>query len=225
MKRAILVVPVFLLTIGITGWLAKANENPTPNSGAVETVLEWVDVTKSTVKWDRHKEVKNSNSSFMLGNSKVQMKIDNATYNTSGDLKLKQGSWVFYDGFSAQKTGSFIIDLTSAVGLQVNDNEKLEFTSPNYLDVAKYPTATLDIQTAVNFGTEKHKEIVGKLTIKNTTKPVEIKLKNAEKGFDYKNLEFSFTIDGKEWGLINPNVDQEVVKDELTFHCAFILKL
>ena len=90
-----------------------------------------------------------------------------------GTVKLKSGK-VDFDRSGNLTGGEFEIDLNSIVNIDVKDpsyNKKLvdHLKSPDFFDVAKYPTAKFKIKSAKLDPKAKTWTIIGDLTIKGKT--------------------------------------------------------
>lgn len=126
----------------------------------------------------------------------------------TGTFKIKVGSLNVKDG--ALTGGNFTIDINSLnnedLAGDAASKGKLEghLKSPDFFDVAKYPTATFEI-TAVEANTDSTKKdfthiIKGNLTLKDSTKNVAIP---ARVTIDAKTITASadFSIDRTLWGM------------------------
>lgn len=126
----------------------------------------------------------------------------------TGTFKIKEGALNVKDG--ALTGGTFIIDINSINNQDLaGDPEskgKLEghLKSPDFFDVAKYPTAKFEI-TGVDVNSDSTKKeithiIKGNLTLKDSTKNVAIP---ARVTIDAKTLTASaiFSIDRTLWGM------------------------
>ncbi len=92
----------------------------------------------------------------------------------NGTIDLSEGTLVAADG--ALVSGSFVIDMTSIVNenLSGNDASRLieHLMAEDFFDADSYPTATLDILSTEFLGNDQY-AVTGKLTIKDTTNPIE----------------------------------------------------
>lgn len=126
----------------------------------------------------------------------------------TGTFKIKDGSLNVKDG--ALTGGSFTIDVNSLNNIDLAEDPeskgKLEghLKSPDFFDVAKYPTAKFEI-TGVEVNTDSTKKdfthtIKGNLTLKDSTKNVAIP---ARVTIDAKTITASadFSIDRTLWGM------------------------
>lgn len=126
----------------------------------------------------------------------------------TGTFKIKDGTLNVKDG--ALKGGTFIIDINSLnnkdLAGDAESKGKLEghLKSPDFFDVAKYPTAKFEI-TGVEVNTDSTKKeithiIKGNLTLKDSTKNIAIP---ARVTIDAKSINASadFSIDRTLWGM------------------------
>lgn len=126
----------------------------------------------------------------------------------TGTFKITEGTFFVKDG--ALAGGTFAIDINSLnnedLAADAESKGKLEghLKSPDFFDVAKYPTAKFEI-TAVEPNTDSTKKgithiIKGNLTLKDSTKNVAIP---ARVTVDSKTLSASatFSIDRTVWGM------------------------
>ncbi|MFC4262727.1 YceI family protein [Ferruginibacter yonginensis] len=152
--------------------------------------------------------------------SKVGWVGSKPTGTHSGTFKVKEGALTVKDG--ALTAGSFIIDVASLnnedLAADAESKAKLEghLKSPDFFDVAKYPTAKFEI-TGVEVNTDTTKVgithiIKGNLTLKDSTKNVAVPAKVT---VDAKTLAAtaSFSIDRTLWGINykGPNNPQDWV--------------
>ncbi|MEP6710811.1 MAG: YceI family protein [Ferruginibacter sp.] len=132
----------------------------------------------------------------------------------TGTFKLKDGSLLIKD--NALTGGNFTLDIASLTNLDlaadVENKGKLEghLKSPDFFDVAKYPTAKFEITSVESFVADStNKDIImkdathtikGNLTLKDSTKnisfPAKISVdKNTATAFA------DFKIDRTQWGM------------------------
>lgn len=99
--------------------------------------------------------------------SKIQWFGKKVTGEHNGTVKLKEGSFVVEKG--ALSSGTATIDLTTIVVIDLTDPEwngklKGHLESPDFFNIAEFPTASLTFQKGEN-------GLAGDLTIKGITKP------------------------------------------------------
>lgn len=122
----------------------------------------------------------------------------------NGDFKLSGGSFTVENG--AVTSGNFVIDINSIQDFDLKDenNGKLigHLKSPDFFDVAKYPTAKFEITSveALQNDTSGTHKISGNLTLKDSTKnvtfPAKVNLTDTE-----LKATANFNIDRTHWGL------------------------
>jgi polyisoprenoid-binding protein YceI len=133
----------------------------------------------------------------------------------TGTFKIKEGSLSEKDGNLTG--GSFTIDVTTITDLDLvadtANKNKLEghLKSPDFFDIAKYPTAKFEI-TGVEpfkFDSVANKDLVmkdathtikGNLTLKDSTKNISFPAKVSVAG-DKITAQADFNIDRTDWGL------------------------
>lgn len=191
-----------LLSIAVVTLLAACNNAPDAEKAATgekevaalaEGATYTIDSTNSTINW-------------------AATKVNGAH---NGTFKLTQGSLAAKDGVLTG--GSFKIDITSinAVDLvaDAENKAKLEghLSSPDFFDVAKYPTANFEITGVEPFvyDSTTMKNVVlknvthtikGNLTLRDSTKNVTFPAIVAISA-DAISAEADFNIDRTEWGL------------------------
>ena len=133
----------------------------------------------------------------------------------NGTIMLKDGTLVATE--SNITGGKFDIDMTSLKAMDQDEegNTKLggHLSSPDFFDVAKYPTATFEVTevkagtTGLNAEPEHLKDathtITGNLTMKGVTKsisfPARVSMNNGV------TADANFNIDRTQWGLVYGN--------------------
>jgi len=114
-------------------------------------------------------------SSIDLDRSVVSWKGYKVTGSHTGTVDLKSGDLTF-DKAGALTGGAFVIDLNSikCTDLEGETAGKLvgHLTSPDFFDVAEYPTASLVITNVAAKGTPGDYKVTGDLTIKGITKSI-----------------------------------------------------
>lgn len=127
----------------------------------------------------------------------------------TGHFKISNGQFSVENGNLT--AGQFNIDVNSLVDLDLKageGKEKLEghLKSPDFFDVAKYPTAKFVITSVnplTNDSTGTH-QISGNLTLKDSTKNVTFPAKVTVADNNVK-AEAAFSIDRTHWGLFYGN--------------------
>ncbi|MGB0881485.1 MAG: YceI family protein [Vicingaceae bacterium] len=106
--------------------------------------------------------------------SKVNWVGKKVTGQHEGTISIKEGALNLHDGHLS--SGVVVIDMTSVTCTDLKDdgyNKKLigHLNSPDFFDVSKHSSATLEISGVKNIEGNKHM-VSGKLTIKGITKPI-----------------------------------------------------
>ena len=152
---------------------------------------------------------------YRFRRAKINFTANDAEFTTNGKFEFKEGAWVLMD--DKLTSGSMVIDLSNALGVQADANtEKLGIQSPNYLDIEKYPTATIafgEISTDCDSC-----DVTADLTLKDTTGQVTFPAMIEWNGNVPSSLEGTINITGHEWNIINPDVKQEIEKDNLSIY-------
>lgn len=233
MKNLILALPFLLLAFSC-GDAAVKNNMPDPDdtSGAVHQPVEppkpkqdsfLIDPAKSSFGCTRSKTVKEVDKQIKIGNSTMNLKMDNASFSATTDIRIKNGWW-----FSLEKKadgGKVVLDMKTVAALQIGEDEKLETGNPGYLESKKYPTAALTILHLDSIpGNSKKLNVVCNLQIKDTTAqitfPAKVEFANTAHPEVPTKLVGDFHIDGIKWGL-NPK-NAKVLKDDLAFHVVLV---
>lgn len=186
MKKLFIVALVAALFVACNGNTeAKVETNEKQTAAVAEGTAYAVDST-SNISWTGSKPTGKHTGTFKI---------------TNGDLSVKDG---------ALTGGTFTIDVNSLnnedLASDAESKGKLEghLKSPDFFDVAKYPTAKFEI-TGVEVNTDSAKKdithiIKGNLTLKDSTKNVAIP---ARVTIDAKTIAASadFSIDRTLWGM------------------------
>lgn len=142
--------------------------------------------------------------------SKVTWAGTKPTATHVGVFKLSTGSLVVDNGNIAG--GSFVIDINSLEDQDLTGEfkQKLEghLKSPDFFDVAKFPTAKFEITKVEPFDSTKQTSLLtgathlisGNLTLKDSTKNVTFPAKVNIAG-EKVHAEADFNIDRTEWGM------------------------
>lgn len=174
-----------------------------------------LDTNLSLVVWSRYKKVKNANMS--IGN--FSMSVGEAEFTTDGDFPVESGYWQVIDGKNMMLEA--ILDLTRVAALQINDENKLDVVSPNYLNTDEYPSAMLLFKSFEENPAGNEHACTLELTLKGKTQAMDAIAVFDWTGAAPSTMSCTFTIDGVAWGLINPDVDADIEKDEFTLDCTF----
>ncbi len=182
-----------------------------------------INLKESSFACTRSKTAKNVDKQIKIGNSTMNLKMDNASFTASTVIKIKSGKWFSLD--SILLGGIIVLDMKSVSALQIGDDERIESGSPEYLEVSKYPISTLSILHFDSIPSNPKKmNVVCRLQLKDTTGevifPAKVEFKNLNNPKIPTNLVGDFHIDGMKWGLNSKNA--KVIKDDLLFHIVLI---
>ena len=136
--------------------------------------------------------------------------------NIHGRFGSIKGNIAVNDADATKSTVSVTIDTTTIdTGVSGRD---ADLKSPNWFDVAKFPTATFTSTSVVVTGT--HMKVDGSLTLHGITRPVELDVEGPSPtvpGMDHKphsGYSATTTIGRKDFG-VGPNFPAAVVGDEI----------
>ncbi|NND07391.1 MAG: YceI family protein [Saprospiraceae bacterium] len=192
---------ISLLLLATVSFVGMASVNPVDGE---------VDIAKSKVNWEGKK----------------------VTGKHHGSIDLKEASLEMKDGMLTG--GSFTIDMTSIKNIDMAGKDgapKLEghLKSPDFFNVAEYPTATLQITDVVSRGTEGEYKVVGDLTIKGITKPIKFNAHiGKEDGMHMASA--NIEIDRAEYdvrygsGSFFDGLADKTIYDEFTLDVKLVLK-
>jgi polyisoprenoid-binding protein YceI len=186
-----------LPVLGVLALLASCSEAPKADSastGAAESVAAatgttfTVDTSSSLITWVGTKQ----------------------TGQHMGTFKLANGSFSVADGNITG--GSFTINVASLAVTDLTGEEKAELeghlSSPDFFDVAKYPTARFDITSVAPYDSATTKSLLagathvvsGNLTLKDSTVNISFPAKVQLAG-NSLSAEADFNIDRSRWGM------------------------
>jgi polyisoprenoid-binding protein YceI len=141
-----------------------------------------------------------------VANSKVEWTGAKPTGQHNGTINVSEGNLMLTDGnivggkFTIDKNSIVVLDLTNA-----EDNGKLvgHLKSPDFFDVAKYPTAVFEISSveAINGNAEATHNITGNLTMKEITKSVTFPANVVIEGDKLMATSPEFIIDRSQWNV------------------------
>ena len=119
--------------------------------------------------------------------------------------------------------GAFVIDMNTIKNSDIENPESNaslvdHLKDPDFFNVAKFPTAKLEI-TQVEYENSTQMKIYADLTIKGVTHPVSLR---AEADFENATLSAKFKIDRKLWGV---NYDSNMRDGAISDAIGFIVKL
>ena len=214
------VVIVVIIVLGIIWFISKASssrpageETATTTPEALEPSLmadgEYIlDPVATTVNWKGTK-------TFIEG------------YKDTGTLKIKAGSFAVLDGVITAgtidfDTASIAAAATSNTGLGIGDLTK-HLKSADFLNVAKYPTASFALTKAEPVGGSNGGMFIftGDLTIKDITKEFQFPVSFSENAEGQAVVTGEFTIDRTDWdirygsGKFFQNLGDKTIADEV----------
>jgi polyisoprenoid-binding protein YceI len=136
--------------------------------------------------------------------------------NVHGRFGGIQGNITLNETDATKSTVSVTIDVnTLDTGVTARDND---VKSPNFFDVAKFPTATFASTSVTKNGV--HLKVNGNLTLHGVTRPVELDVDGPSApvpGMDHKphsGYSATITINRKDFG-VGPNYGAAVISDEI----------
>jgi polyisoprenoid-binding protein YceI len=151
--------------------------------------------------------------------SAIIFKIKNFGLTTEGGFKHLQGHIIFDP--STLNTASFDATVeanTIYTGNTMRDNH---LKKPEYFNASAYPRISITSTKITNLATKKDNYVFeGKLTIKNTTKPITFPFTATPKGNDYL-FEGSFKINRKDFGIGGSSIS---LADNLTIFLSVTAK-
>ncbi|HMJ47795.1 MAG TPA: YceI family protein [Ferruginibacter sp.] len=140
--------------------------------------------------------------------SAITWSASKPTATHTGTFNISEGKLYVKD--NALTGGSFVINMASLNNVDLsNDPEnkgKLEghLKSPDFFDIAKYPTSTFQITSVLPYSDSVNKEathlVKGNLTLKDSTKNVSFPARITVDAVTL-SAAASFTIDRTEWGM------------------------
>ncbi|MDH3651234.1 MAG: YceI family protein [Saprospiraceae bacterium] len=168
-----------------------------------------VDMEKSTVQWTGKK----------------------VTGKHTGSIKLKEASLKVEKG--SLMGGAFVIDMTTLANedLKGEMKGKLEghLKSPDFFNVAEFPTANLDITSVVSRGAPGSYKVIGDLTVKGITKPIKFNVQMAEEDGSHVATA-DLVVDRSEYdvrygsGSFFDNLGDKTIYDEFELSVKLVLK-
>ncbi|WP_088324498.1 YceI family protein [Polaribacter tangerinus] len=159
----------------------QVNEEVKVEAKVADTFENNVDVAASEITW--------------LGSKPT------GTHN--GVISLKEGSLVVENG--TLTAGSFEIDMTSITVLDIpadakgNADLKGHLSSPDFFDVAAFPTSKFVITSVEDKGDKLH--VTGNLTLKETTKSITIPAVISTEGNVTTFKSDTFSVDRTDFGI------------------------
>ena len=205
-----LIALIAFTTMAFTFSTEKTNETFTaPTAVPASATTHAANTAKSTVVWKGYK----------------------VTGSHTGNISLKNGA-LQYDG-DKLVGGSFTIDMNSitCTDLDGGSAKKLvgHLKSADFFGVKKYPTANFKITKVVSRGTPGNYKIVGKLTIKETTKEIKF-LVNVKNNGDEHIATAKLRIDRSDFKVIYGSgsffdaLGDKTIYDEFDLNISLVTK-
>jgi polyisoprenoid-binding protein YceI len=148
----------------------------------------------------------------------------------NGTIQIKDGS-VNFNG-NTITSGSFAIDMSTIKDLDLDGENKgkLEhhLMSPDFFDVAKYPTTTFKIKKVVK-GSGDNGTVTGDLTIKNITReisfPITMAVKDGRLDVNAKNFKVDRTKFGVQFAskTLKSTVSDKAIDDDFMIGFSLVL--
>lgn len=177
------------------------------DSETKESSWESKDSCMTTIQWDRSKKLHSAKTSIKIGGKDVDINVEDLSLETSGSFTvLSSNVFRYSDKISLNAS----IDMKRIVALQANDEDIVELTGPNYLDIENYPTGSIEIvdvndRAGIAILRFKGKNIVLDCTV-DTMKDSEGRI---------KTISVKCPMDAVAAGLINPDIDQDIEYDTI----------
>jgi len=136
--------------------------------------------------------------------SRIGFSVRHAMVTTVRGAFADYRSRLFFDGRDPSRSGAEIVLSTASVDTGVDQRDS-HLTGRDFLDSARYPHMRF-LSTAVRLAGPDVYRMTGDLTIKDTTRPVDLELTyigHVTDPFGYERVGFdgTTTIDRSEWGL------------------------
>lgn len=211
----------FILILTVIGFLYSCNSNTENNNSSTATTntdtqqgTHTLDITKTVVKWHGQKKLVDSHHN---GTVKV----------ANGFLNVANGNI---------NSGTIVIDMNSIDNEDLKGTEKIgdligHLKSPDFFDVARFPTATLEItgtHALTNVPNQTH-TINAKLTLKGKTNNVSFPA-NIVMSEDRLTATAKFSIDRTLWDVqygsdnFFKNLGDKVIANNLDFEVSLVAK-
>lgn len=162
-----------------------------------------IDITKSTIKWI-------GEYTFYFGGH-------------DGFINFKEGYFIKIGDVITG--GKFIIDMNSIINVDIKkEDANLSLVNhlkdPDFFDVKKYPTATLEI-TSVDYFENNQAKFHANMIIKGITKSINF---NADLDYQNKTMTTRFKIDRREFGVnYQSKFKDSVISDAIGFEISISL--
>ncbi len=164
------------------------------------------------LSWEREKKLKHAETSFKIGKTEIDLNVNNLSLTTDGEFDVVSANYYEQNGMYHAIVK---VDLRSLKALQKDSTDHLSLIGPNYLDVEQYPTASINL---TDFNAEKGDEALAILHIKDQDVMAQVDYDYEEDDNGFKSVKGIIVLDAVSAGLINPDVVQEIEKDEITIN-------
>lgn len=200
------------------------SDNKTDASPKKVTQVYQLQTSESKVRWERKKILLDVEETVKLGKGTMQVKMDSLQTSSDGDLAFAEGStWILAD--KNFEKAVLNIDLTQIKSLRLNNQNKIDEGSPEYLDVERFPQAQLTIEQLTPTQQINQFQAKGTLTLKGKTLPIGFVLQlQSDEAAQSLQVTAKIPFNGKEWGLANPKVGK-VAKDDFVFDLNLLWKM
>lgn len=205
----------FLIVILAIILISCAGEHPKKFTLQNTDIYE-LDTSKTVIKWDRFVDNKLINKKVKLFGSYVDVKMENVTFNTSGNTPVIGGDMQYVnDEFSS---GKFQMDFS--VCRFYSEEEESFFTVKNY------PPSTLLFKKMVADTINKGKyNIEASLTLRDSTKDISIPAETIKDSLKNLRVTGTYIMQTLDW-QIRENPDRNNIrKDEITFNFDLFYQL
>ncbi len=192
------------------------NEASQKNIETHDKSWESKDSCMTTIQWDRSKKLKSANTSIKIAGKDVNINVEDFSLATSGSFTVLSSNMFTYADKISLNTS---IDMKKIVALQANEDDILELTGPNYLDIENHPTGSIEI---VNI-TDRAGIAILRFKGKNIVLDCTVDTMKDGKG-RIKTISVQCPIDAVAAGLINPDIDQNIEYDRITLNLESIVK-
>ncbi len=179
-------------------------KTPEATEVAIDEANYMVDIANSTLSWIGSKAVGDQHN---------------------GSLKLKSGEFVVTEGHIMAGQATIDMNSINSKDLEGKWKQKLEghLKSPDFFDVAQFPTATINIKSDGANGFN------GELTMRGVTKPVKVPATVTQEGDHLIVTIQPFKIDRTEWGVkynsgkFFQNLKDKLINDDIQISGKMVL--
>ncbi|MFO0893063.1 MAG: YceI family protein [Isosphaeraceae bacterium] len=159
---------------------------------------------------------------FDPGNSKVEFTGSKVSGSHSGGFKSFQGTWALV----ATKPESSVISAEIAMDSTWSDSDRLtgHLKSPDFFDVAKFPTATFE-STGIRPGSSDAKAkdathtVAGTLSLHGVSRTIEFPARLSVTDKE-ASLESEFSLNRKDFGIVYAGMANDLIREEVVIRLA-----